>query len=69
MGGVTEYRELGSSKDLLSEASGGTVTETEIATHGAIEGQSVGDDVWTSRRLPSTGSNNVEPDAWRQHHR
>ena len=50
---------LSSSKDLLSEASGGTVTETEIATHGAIEGQSVGDDVWTYRKLPSTDSFNV----------
>ena len=47
------------SKDLLLEASGGTVTETEIATHGAIEGQVVGDDVWTSRKLPPTG-NNIE---------
>ena len=50
---------LSSSKDLLSEASGGTVTETEIATHGAIVGQSVGDDVWTYRKLPSTDSFNV----------
>ena len=50
---------LSSSKDLLSEASGGTVTETEIATHGAIEGQSVGDDVWTYRKLPPTDSFNV----------
>ena len=50
---------LSSSKDLLSEASGGTVTETEIATHGAIEGQAVGDDVWTYRKLPPTDSFNV----------
>ena len=50
---------LSSSKDLLSEASGGTVTETEIATHGAIEGQSLGDDVWTYRKLPPTDSFNV----------
>ena len=51
---------LSSSKDLLSEASGGTVTETEIATHGAIVGQYVGDDVWTYRKLPSTDSFNVK---------
>ena len=57
---VLPYREPSGSQDLLSEASGGTVTETEIATHGAIEGQPVGDDVWTSRRLPPTGWNNVE---------
>ena len=45
--------------DLLSEASGGTVTEVEIATHGVIEGGSVGQEVWTSYRLPSTGENNI----------
>ena len=50
---------LSRSKDLLSEASGGTVTETEIATHGATEGQPLGDDVWTYRKLPSTHSFNV----------
>ena len=52
--------ELSSSVDLLSEASGGTVTELEIATHGATEGKPVGDDVWTSHRLPPTGRANIE---------
>ncbi len=51
---------LDSNTDLLSEASGGTVTETEIATHGATEGKSVGDAVWTSHRLPPAGRNNIE---------
>ena len=51
---------LDSSTDLLSEASGGTVTEVEVATYGATEGQSVGDDVWTFHRLPPTGHNNIE---------
>ena len=51
---------LSSIKDLLAEASGGAVTETEIATHGAIEGHVVGDDVWTSRKLPPTGRYNIE---------
>ena len=46
--------------DLLSEASGGTVTEVEIATDGTIKGGSVGDSVWTSYRLPPTGRNNIE---------
>ncbi len=46
--------------DLLSEASGGAITEVEIATHGATEGGSVGDSVWTSHRLPPTGWNNIE---------
>ena len=51
--------QLKSDTDLLSEASGGTVTETEIATHGATEAKSVGDAVWTSHRLPPTGRNNI----------
>ena len=51
---------LDSSKDLLSEASGGEVTETEIATHGATVGGSVGDSVWTFHKLPTTGYNNIE---------
>ena len=51
---------LDSSTDLLSEASGGKVTEVEIATRGATEGQSVGEDVWTFHRLPPTGHNNIE---------
>ena len=51
---------LDSSTDLLSEVSGGTETEVEIATHGVTAGQSIGDDVWTSRELPPTGWNNVE---------
>ena len=50
---------LDSSTDLLSEASGGTVTETEIATHGAIERNSVGDSVWTSYKLPPRGWHNI----------
>ena len=51
---------LDSSTDLLAEASGGTVTELAVATHGATEGQSINGDVWTSRRLPPTGHNNIE---------
>ena len=49
-----------SGTDSLAEASGDRVTEVEIATHGATAGKSVGDDVWTSRRLPPTGDGNVE---------
>ena len=51
---------LDSNTDLLSEASGGTVTEVEIATHGATVGKSVGDSVWTSHKLPTTGYQNIE---------
>ncbi|MCE2415284.1 hypothetical protein J4G07_14920, partial [Candidatus Poribacteria bacterium] len=42
-------------RDLLSEVTGGKVTEAEIAVQGATEGQSVGSSVWTSHKLPSTG--------------
>ena len=42
-------------RDLLSEVTGGKVTEAEIAVRGATEGQSVGSSVWTSHKLPSTG--------------
>ncbi len=52
--------ELSNTIDLLSEASGGTVTEREVATHGATEGKPVGDDVWTAHRLPPAGHKNIE---------
>ena len=55
----TEF-DFDSSTDLLSEASGGTVTEVEVATHGATEGKSVGDSVWAPYRLPPTGRNNIK---------
>ena len=47
------------SEDLLSEASGGTVTELTVATNGATAGKPVGDEVWTSHRLPSEPQNNI----------
>ena len=46
--------------DFLSEASGGAATEVAIATHGTAEGNFVGDKLWSSHRLPPTGSNNIE---------
>ena len=51
---------LDSNTDLLAEASGGTVTEVAVATHGATEGKPVGEDVWTSHKLPPTGWHNIE---------
>ena len=42
-------------RDLLSETSGGQVTEAEIAARGATEGRSIGNSVWTSHKLPPTG--------------
>ena len=50
---------LDSSTDLLSEASGGTVTEVTVATHGATAGQSVGDSMWALHKLPHQGINNI----------
>ena len=47
--------DLESGTDLLAEASDGRVTETEIATHGATAGASVGSHIWTSHKLPDTG--------------
>ncbi len=52
---VTNHRWSLLQRDLLSEVTGGKVTEAEIAARGAVEGQSVGSSVWTSYKLPSTG--------------
>ena len=45
--------------DMLSEATGGTVTEWYIATNGAMEGQPAGNSVWTSHTLSPTGHDNI----------
>ena len=50
---------LDKSTDLLAKASGGSVTELEIATNGASLGDKVGDYVWTSLKIDSTGGNNL----------
>ena len=44
--------------DLLARASGGDVTEREIATDGAEVGESVGDSVWISHKI-SAGHDNI----------
>ena len=46
--------------DVLAEASGGKVTELKVSTHGAIEGNPVGNNVWYSGTISSTGRNNIE---------
>ena len=48
-----------SGRDFLSEASGGTLTEADVAVNGATAGTPVGDRTWTSGRLAPTGSNNL----------
>ena len=50
---------LDSDIDILSDASGGTVTEEKIATNGATLGKPVGDEMWTSHELPSVGEENI----------
>ncbi len=45
--------------DFLARASEGEVTEIKVATHGAIEGNPVGDKVWTIGELSATDSNNL----------
>ncbi|RKU08597.1 hypothetical protein C6502_14770 [Candidatus Poribacteria bacterium] len=45
--------------DVLSDVSGGTVTELAVATNGATVGKLVGDEVWVSDKLPSGVQNNI----------
>ena len=46
--------------DFLAQASGGSVTEQQIATEGAVPGAVVGDKIWTLGRLSPTGDNITE---------
>ncbi len=41
--------------DYLAEASGGAVTELKVSTHGAIEGNPVGNNVWYSDKITPIG--------------
>ncbi len=51
---------LSSNTDLLAEMSKGSVTENEIATKGAMEGEIVGDNQWKTHSISSTNDSNVE---------
>jgi len=53
------YLDVQSGKDFLAQISNGTVTETQIATDGAINGTPVGTKAWTSAKISPTGSNNI----------
>ena len=44
-------------RDLLARASGGKVTELKVATDGATEGKSVGDNIWISHKIGPDGMN------------
>ncbi len=50
---------LESGADLLSEATGGRVTEEKISTNGATLGKPVGSEVWIADILPSADRNNI----------
>lgn len=50
---------LDNSTDLLAKASGGTVTEQQIATHGALPGDTVADYAWTPLKISASGNNNI----------
>ncbi len=58
-GGVLGSAAAASGRDYLSRASGGQVTEQQIATEGAVTGASVGDTVWTVGELSRRGPNNI----------
>ena len=48
-----------SGRDFLSEASGGAVTEADVAVNGATAGTRVGDTVWTFANLEPGDNNNL----------
>ncbi len=50
---------LDKSTDLLAKASGGNVTEQQIATTGASPGSRVGDYVWTPLKISTSDNNNI----------
>ena len=45
--------------DLLAQVSNGTVTEGKVATAGASEEKSVGENVWTADNIAPVGNNNI----------
>ena len=57
--GLSGSKAAASRKDFLRQASGGSVTELKIATQGAMEGDAVGDKVWTIGKLSKRGGNNI----------
>ena len=46
-------------RDLLAQASGGKVTELDVATEGATGGASVGNSKWMSQKIDFEGGNNI----------
>ena len=50
---------LDSNTDLLAEASRRSITEQQAATDGAVQGESVGDNQWTQRKIAPSGDMNI----------
>ena len=57
--GMPGSKAAASGTDFLRQASGGNVTELNIATQGAMEGDPVGDKVWTIGKISKRGGNNI----------
>ena len=53
------FDDFSNNRDLLAGASGGDVTERQIATDGAGQGEPVGDSVWTASKISDIGSRNI----------
>ena len=51
-------KQVDNSTDLLSEVSGGSVTEHQIATKGATEGEEVGNYEWAAHKISPIGLDN-----------
>ncbi|MYE89086.1 T9SS type A sorting domain-containing protein, partial [Candidatus Poribacteria bacterium] len=52
--------EMRNGVDLIAKASNGRITQTEVATNGAAEGNSIGTETWTYHKLPTSGYDNIE---------
>ena len=50
---------LDSNTDLLAEASAGSLTEQQVATHGVIQGKPVGNNLWTQGKIAPSGETNI----------
>ena len=59
IGDRTGKEAAASGVDFLAEISGGDVTELEVATKGAVEGNRVGDSVWVSHKISASGIDNI----------
>ena len=66
--GMSTLEAANSGTDFLAQLSDGAVTELEIATEGAKEGEPVGDGVWTigkSTNLLVTSTKWLTPPVWK----